>query len=1169
MKKLIYILVLIPFFGISQTTTKNFIKTTTYKGQGGLKPLHRITYFDGLGRPIQKIDNAQSNSGNDIVTHLEYDEYGRQVKEYLPYANSSPSLGYNPNVGTEISAFYNTPQYESTLNPYSEKQFENSPLNRVFKQAAPGNSWNLGSGHEVKLDYQVNTATEVKYFKAIANWNGTLKSFDTSISDIGNYPANQLYKTVTKNENWTSGKNNTTEEFKDKEGKTVLKRTYNDITDGAGNLVEAQAKHDTYYVYDQFNNLTYVIPPSANGGIGNLDGLCYQYKYDHRNRLVSKKLPGKQWEYIVYDKFDRPVATGPVYSPVGDGDVAILITEYDVFGRVAQTGWKGMDMGENDRASRQNDIDAGSNPFVLNANDILTKNFYDNYSFSGAPNVSSPYATNVKGQQTGSWVKVLDPSNPNAYELSYTLYDYKQRPIVAHTANYLGGYTRVESTLDWAGKTLLTTTKHKRLNADTEIVIDDFFEYTAQDQLLLHKQKIGNQPEQLIAKNTYDELGRLISKNVGGEDVSGSIGLQKVDYTYNIRGWLKGINDVSNLAQGSNPDLFAFKINYQDNSLTGNGYTVPHLFNGNISEIFWRTSNDNVLRKYGFNYDYLNRMLNATYQKPESSVVVTNSYNESLSYDKNGNINSLERTGEYDDSVYQLTIDKLTYSYNSNNPNQLDKIFDETNNPKGFLDDSAGFDDMDDDFTYDVFGNIISDANKGIESITYNHLNLPVQINMYDKQIKYIYDALGRKIKKNAPEYLGGFVGYVDKEIDYLGGFQYRDGVLVFFPQAEGYVNVMGTPGNQNNEYHYVFNYTDHLGNVRVSYGFDPSTSTVKILEEDNYYPFGLKHNNYNISQKTYIKNGLGNAAISTCNGCSMEYKYKYNGKEFQDELGLNLYDYGARNYDPAVGRWMNIDPLAEKYNSWSGYNYTLNNPVFFVDPDGRDVANNAFLIQPPGDYFDKKGNYLGNDGIDDGRIYIVSKFSFDLFEDDYSVFKTPKGFYNKDGSVNAPVASKYSKDISEVSDATQDAVAGNIFNYYYTKAGYDLKELKYDKIGNTEGGWVEGMAQTRFGGLTRFSDYLKKGEYDLVIDYTAIGRTLKNSNDILNLISHERGKHYFDLKASGLSLGKWVLENRATLHQMNHSSWKGTSTEFRAHIEYNQGRYLYDNEKIKYFGKK
>ncbi|WP_258554071.1 RHS repeat-associated core domain-containing protein [Myroides odoratus] len=91
-------------------------------------------------------------------------------------------------------------------------------------------------------------------------------------------------------------------------------------------------------------------------------------------------------------------------------------------------------------------------------------------------------------------------------------------------------------------------------------------------------------------------------------------------------------------------------------------------------------------------------------------------------------------------------------------------------------------------------------------------------------------------------------------------------------------------------------------------------------MEETNYYPFGLAHQGYNEKNNT-----IGE-----------KYKYQYNGKEKQDELGLNVYDYGARNYDAALGRWMNVDPLAEKMPQWNPYTYTFNNPVNFVDPDGR-----------------------------------------------------------------------------------------------------------------------------------------------------------------------------------------------------------------------------------------
>ncbi|WP_428979068.1 RHS repeat-associated core domain-containing protein [Flavobacterium lipolyticum] len=124
-----------------------------------------------------------------------------------------------------------------------------------------------------------------------------------------------------------------------------------------------------------------------------------------------------------------------------------------------------------------------------------------------------------------------------------------------------------------------------------------------------------------------------------------------------------------------------------------------------------------------------------------------------------------------------------------------------------------------------------------------------------------------------------------------------------------------------------------------MSYTKNPATQVLTIIEENNYYPFGLKHKGYN-------------DYVATSN------KYKYNGKELQDELGLNMYDYGVRNYDPAIGRWMNIDPLAEISRRFSPYTYALDNPVFFIDPDGRKAEAGQ-----SGNYYDwDEGIYKNKD---------------------------------------------------------------------------------------------------------------------------------------------------------------------------------------------------------------
>ena len=983
-KKILYILVLLPILVIGQTTTENYIKTTTYRGAGQTNPVVAITYFDGLGRPIEQLQVGQSATGKNIVTPIVYDAYGRQVKDYLPYPTQTNTMDFIP-VATALSDQSSYAPYSGQVS-FSEKLFEASTFNRVLKQSAPGNTWAMGSGKEIKFDYQTNVSGEVKLYRALATGNIINFSQNGSTS----YPANQLIKIITKDENWTSGLNNTTEEFKDKEGKIVLKRTYDN-----------GIAHDTYYVNDQYGNLTYVIAPLVtNPTIATeLDGLCYQYKYDYRNRLVEKKLPGKQWEYIIYDKLDRVVATGPALSPFTDAPpntYGWLVTKYDAFNRVVYTGWQqeATAFSSSLRATRQNTVTVlttfseskvaantidgvsvwYSNSVVLfsTAFKLLTVNYYDNYDYPNAPTSFVPIQTGVvyynnstqkpRGLATGSWIRVLQAiTDYPVAERNWLLYDYKARPIRSFTLNYLGGYTLIGTNYDFT-KVLNTTKEQTRAASTTFAFASEGYTYTPQERVLTHTHRVvAGTTGQLLSKNEYDELGQLISKRVGGTDLTGASALQKVDYSYNIRGWLTGINDIANLTPGTDPtDLFSFKINYD--TTADNVAGVSPLFNGNIAETYWRTSSDNKLRKYGYEYDNLNRLVNATYQKPETNNPIPNSYSESLTYDKNGNITHLIRNGGLDSGtnyVNALQVDDLNYSYNDN---QLQAVYDGSNHTDGFKDGANNAQ----EYGYDNNGNMTRDDNKSITSITYNHLNLPVEIVFAgNNKINYLYTAAGQKVKKTVTVLSGGTSIFTT---DYLDGFQYFNGVLNFIPHAEGYVK--NTVVNNVNSFNYVFNYTDHLGNIRLSYGLNAS-NVLTILEENHYYPFGLKHSSYNTEQYNYEKmesNGVDlkrEAPVVESSGRVdfspfKNYDYKYNGNEYQDELSLNLYDYGARNYDPAIGRWMNIDPLADERQWVSPYSYVQNNPITRVDPTGM----------LDGDYYDSGGVYLGNDGVDDDKVY-------------------------------------------------------------------------------------------------------------------------------------------------------------------------------------------------------
>lgn len=995
MKLLYNLLFLVPVLAQAQSTEQNYIKTTAYKvatqngttqttGGTAVTDAHRavnIGYFDGMGRPIQQIAFRQSAEGKNIIVPITYDALGRKTRDYLPFPSQSTSLLYtdNTSVISSLESFYAGEFGADGQYPYSEKQLESSPLNRVQKQSAPGVDWALPAvptapDHTIRFEYLANGANEVRLFTATSS-SPSAGQYAVALSNSGHYAAGELFKTKVKDENWKTedNNNNTTDEFKDKQGRVVLKRSY-----------ESGEAYDTYYVYDQYSNLSYVIPPKVNTGqtITNpiLEELCYQYRYDNRNRLVEKRLPGKGWEYIVYDRMDRVVATGPANAPFTDlivnGKKGWLITKYDAFNRAVLTAWKEAVFTTTTRKTLQDLHDSKTvlsearaaettiNGVAMRYTNqaeptagyhILTVNYYDDYEFTSlaewVPTTLPPTSrgqvvfydrTNKpKGLATGSWVRVLEASTNYRNERSYILYDVKSRPILNFKRNHLLGSDLYQTVYDFEGKVLQTQTTHGRMGSSVALTVSDYFAYTDQGRLSLHTHKIDSGALELLAKNEYDKLGQLKSKKVGSPYTSTLASHQNVNYSYNIRGWLKGINKMDNLVQPGDPkDLFAFALNYNTitNELKYEDGNVKPLYNGNISETFWKTSSDGLSRKYGYRYDHLNRLTAAVYQKPDlgpgSPAEITRSYDEKMSYDKNGNIMFLKRNGYLDsnDPLVNYQIDDLGYSY-APNSNKLLSVSDSSGSLDGFLDgNQQGNAQHPIDYEYDEYGNMTADWNKAIESISYNHLNLPVKIRFKvdreDKIIEYLYNAVGSKIGKRTVHQSATV--NIDNTTLYLAGFQYLNDVLQFFPTSEGYVNVTGSANN------YVFNYVDHLGNIRLTYTEDPVSGALTVLEQSHYYPYGMKHSNYNEARHDYRQGEGGIYAVIRAVDRS-NYQYKYNGKEYQDELGLNVYDMDLRDYDPATGRWTGIDPVT--HHNMSPYNAFDGNPVFWADPSGTDAV--------------------------------------------------------------------------------------------------------------------------------------------------------------------------------------------------------------------------------------
>ncbi|GHT05170.1 cell well associated RhsD protein [Bacteroidia bacterium] len=870
---------------------QNYIKTRTYTKGDASAYLDAVHYFDGLGRPVQQVQVGFTPSQTDWVAFQEYDAYGREWKSWLP-VNTGSGSGHFRDL-EDLKSRTNT-AYGTEPVRYSETQYEPSPLNRVEKQYGPGQAWRTADRF-VQTAYLTNNADDYpcRYYYV---------SGDNLEKNANDYANGSLFVTQITDED-----NKTTYEFKDKLGRVILQRQ-----------VDTDGNYDTYYVYDDFGNRRFVLPPLIEDDISsaNLNKYAYSYQYDDRQRCTEMKLPGADPVYYIYDQADRLIFSqdGEQRSPNN-----WTFNKYDAFGRVIVSGvWKNVSM------SRASLIDLVKNIAVIETNSaageygysknqlqnipagsILQANYYDNpdnllntndlaatikdkVSYAEKAGYDKRYE-NSKGLLVGTRVKMLDDTSKEIVTAFY--YDSKGRIVQQRSTNLLGGREAEYYVYSFTGQPTEKQHVHAASHLGNDSITESYtYHYDHANRPTITEYQVGGN-KITLSELTYDDLSRVKTKGLHGNK-------ELISYDYTVRSWLGNIDS---------PHFME--------SLYYTGGNTP-LFNGNMAKMEW-SSNSNPLQGYSFTYDNLNRLKKADYFS-SGSVNRYNDKTEEVAYDKMGNITSLKRSRL---SMLGL-FDDLDMEYSGN---QLNKVTESADVDEGFI---KPLGNPAREYVYNKNGALEEDFNQGITGIQYNVLNLPNKITFSTgNSTQYSYDATGvkrRRIHMAAQTTISGIpvnrhirAGFMilpgslsNTVTDYCGSVIYENGELKYILNPEGYVTK-----NSTNNYRFNYYLKDHLGNNRVVMEIDNSNSVV--MQTTDYYPFGMPYTNGEFPERQ---------------------PYKFGGKELDEVYGLNWYDFEARQLSMTIPRFTTMDPRAEKYYSVSPYAYCMNNPVNYIDPDGRTV---------------------------------------------------------------------------------------------------------------------------------------------------------------------------------------------------------------------------------------
>ena len=515
---------------------------------------------------------------------------------------------------------------------------------------------------------------------------------------------------------------------------------------------------------------------------------------------------------------------------------------------------------------------------------------YDSYQFLQDPRCSGLKSGtgNVKGLKTGAIISVL--GSPSGVQCEVYSYDYRGRLTKTEVKDVYGMVTTYTTDYNFNNQPIQQKEEYtaQKITKITDYSYDSHGRLTSE---ITTVKESGTTKATAQVQFGYSPVGRLSSKTIGTSNP------KTINYQYTTQGLLLSAAN----------DIFTEKLYYNTSTATN----AKKYFNGNISAIYWKHSGQSANTTI-FGYDKLNRLVNST-------MLVGAPYTETgFSYDERGNISGFTRTNGSNSTKYYLT-------HSSTNHLVI------ANTDKGQF---WGF-------SYDSNGNQTTAPNNF--TITYNQLNQPQQVKSGStvKQ-KFAYLADGRKFAS------------LDKiksadNINKDGGLAYVGSSVFIIKEGkyDGFESTNFSAGRivrSGSDYAVQYHITDHLGSVRVVLD-----ANMKVLEQNDYYPFGLRH---------------PNAALKTTAN-----RYRYNGKE--EISSTNTSDYGARQYSAEFCQWMQVDPLSEKFYSTSAYGFCAGNPLRYVDPDGLawrptymidgvgDKVVNGFEWVEPEESYDDNGKLL------------------------------------------------------------------------------------------------------------------------------------------------------------------------------------------------------------------